>query len=71
MKTATSVDQCVHRDDCAQTHENVNRRLHTGDINFTRIDTQLSSIINIFKLLGGGILTGIISIIVILLTKGL
>ncbi len=59
----------VTKEQCELHRQEINRRLSEGSVRFARIETRLDSLLQICRLIGGGVLTGIVSIIVILLTK--
>ena len=59
----------VKQEECRGHRDDIYRRLNDASVRFTEIETKLDAIIAISKVLGGGVLTGIISIIVIMLTR--
>lgn len=59
----------VTKEQCELHRVEINRRLAEGSVRFARIETRLDSLLQICRLIGGGVLAGIVSIIVILLTN--
>jgi len=59
----------VTKEQCELHRQEINRHLTEGSVRFARIETRLDSLLQICRLIGGGVLAGIVSIIVILLTN--
>lgn len=59
----------VTKTECAGHRAEIDRRLADGSVRFARIETRLDSMIQLGRIIGGGVLTGVVSIIVILLTR--
>ena len=58
-------------DTCEAHREEINKRLHQGDVRFERLETKLDTLIATNKLIAGSIIGGVVTIIVTLLMRGI
>lgn len=65
------MDAYVERAECTERHAELAERLNAGEVKFARIETQLNSLLAVNKLVGTAIVGGIVTIITILLTRGI
>ena len=59
----------ISRGECERHRAEIARRLADGNVRFTRVETRLDSLVAISRIICAGVLTGVVSIIVILLTN--
>lgn len=61
----------VERGECEQRRVELKERLNEGEVKFARIETQLNSLLAVNKLVGAAVVGGIVTIITLLLTRGI
>ena len=59
----------VTRSECEQHRAQIDRRLADGNVRFARIETRLDSLLQITRLIAGAVIAGVVSLIVLLLTR--
>lgn len=77
-KVPREFNECVHTEDFSgykaahrEEHKTIDRRLSEGDVRFTALETKLGSMVTLTKLILGAVVSGLVSIVVILLTRGI
>ena len=59
----------VTRCECAGHRAEIDRRLADGNVRFARIETRLDSLLQITRIIAGAVIAGVVSLIVLLLTR--
>ncbi len=61
----------VERNFCEKHRDEIDRRLNQGEVRFERLETKLDTLIATNKLIAGGVIGGIGTIVVTLLLRGI
>ena len=61
----------VERIFCEKHRDEIDRRLNRGEVRFERLETKLDTLIATNKLIAGGVIGGMATIVVTLLLRGI
>jgi len=77
-KVPHNIEECVHTDDFSRyksehraEHDKLNEKVEAQSAKVVGVEAKLTSLIAVNRLILGAIVTGIVSIVVILLTRGI
>ena len=59
----------VTKAECEQHRAAFEKRLADGNVRFARIETRLDSLLQITRIIAGAVIAGVVSLIVLLLTR--
>ncbi len=63
------MNENVTQDECRRHRAEIDRRLADGNVRFARIETRLDSLLQITRIIAGAAIAGVVSLIVLLLTR--
>ena len=63
------MNENVTQAECERHRAEIGRRLADGNVRFARIETRLDSLLQITRLIAGAVIAGVVSLIVLLLTR--